>query len=270
MTSTDLLDFKVPRPLSLIPSSATAKTTHRSHGSRSKVTTWSKASGSSQGTAPRKSTKGTSGATKCTLACFQYSYGPPDVVEIPQGHTQAGKLAILPTAEWQFSFHPVYHQATNEESQDLSRFWEVLMRPRLAEGRWAPHMEPEWQELTEQPFELVEDEKLFSDLLTRRAQWIDNENKTRMDHWMSELIERNFPNRQPNFAFKQFESRQEYENYISPATVSWSGEPLTISEIDDINRSQWKGATIGEPKPFALGNSIGRTTICVPSVVREI
>ncbi|WVQ68778.1 uncharacterized protein L199_006987 [Kwoniella botswanensis] len=269
MTNTDLLEFNIPRPLSLIPSSATAKTTDRSHKPRSKATNWSMVSGSSQGTAPRKSTKGTSGATKCTLACYQYSYGPLDVDEIPQEHTEAGKSVILPTAKWQFSFHPVYYQATNEESQDLSRFWEVLMKPRLAESRWAPHMEPEWRELPEQRFDLIEDQTLFSDLLTRRAQWIDNENRTRMDHWMTKLIEKNSPNGKPNLEFKQFDSRQEYEKYIAPTTVSWSGESLTLDDIDKLHKDQWRGTTIGEPRPFALVNNIGRSTICVPSIVHD-
>ncbi|WWD08149.1 hypothetical protein V865_006260 [Kwoniella europaea PYCC6329] len=269
MTNTDLLEFDIPSPLSRISSSATAKSTYGSHRSRSKATFGSKVSGSSQGTTPRKSTKGTSGATKCTLACYQYFYGPPDVAEFPQGHTQAGKSAILPTEQWQFSFHPVYRQATNEESQDLSRFWEDLMKPRLGEDWLAPHMEPEWRELPEQSFDLIEQEKLFSDLLTRRAQWIDNEYKTRMDHWMSKLIEKNFPDGNPNFEFKQFDSRQEYANYISPTTVSWSGEPLTLDDIDKLHKDQWRGTTIGEPRPFALVNNIGRSTICIPSIVRD-
>ncbi|KAK6904212.1 hypothetical protein I203_107728 [Kwoniella mangroviensis CBS 8507] len=269
MTNSDLLDFNIPSSLNPIPSSATAKTTYRSHRPRSKGTTGSAVSGSSQGRAHRRSTKGTSGATKCTLACYQYFHGPLDVAEFPQGHTQAGKIAILPTEEWQFSFHPVYHRATNEESQDLSRFWEGLMRPRLAEEWWRPHMESEWRELPEQPFNLVEDEKLFSDLLTRRAEWINSDYETRMNHWMSELMKKNFPDGEPNFEFKQFNSRQEYENCISPTRVSWSGEPLTISQMDEIHKSQWAGTTIGEPRPFALSNAIGRSTICVPSILRD-
>ncbi|WVW78988.1 hypothetical protein I302_100951 [Kwoniella bestiolae CBS 10118] len=210
-----------------------------------------------------------SSRVRCTLAAFHYFYGPAEVSQLPAGDQTEGSYMVLEPKEWRVVFAAVYSLANDEDSMDLRSFHEGTLRPAADQPGFTPYNDAAWNAPAEEPFELQSsDDPSFRGLVKRRTEWNLRENHHRLENWVTELIQGEFPNLDNNFDYRQFLDQAEYESFISPARFTYDPDnaPMTIDQVDEIYGHIWRGARVGEPGPHLLHNRVNRTALCVPSV----
>ncbi|WVW78987.1 hypothetical protein I302_100950 [Kwoniella bestiolae CBS 10118] len=203
------------------------------------------------------------------LASYEYLTDPATLVGVPSTHALAG-CQFVQQPFWRYAFTPVISPMTGEDSRDLLKFCDEVIRPRTALGDREMFQDEGWKRVPEPEFLLTcRPGDKVSSLLDSRAKWTLHLVRARMKSWVESKIDAMYSDRKPNFDYRQLLERQDFGRY---AGLSWMlSEGRALIELEAVERrheEEWGEWVLGEELPYIWTNPRGESGIIVPSIRR--